>query len=233
MIAFKALSALLAYPTEALLDALPEIAAILEQPDGLGTQQRKALRGLIDELATSDPIDLQERYVALFDRGRATSLHLFEHVHGESRERGTAMVDLKQVYARAGLQLRGGELPDYLPALLEFMSLRPRAESIEMLQDCAHILRSVGDALYARDSGYSAVFATLLALCGEAGLTKAQSIEPALADEDLDKEWTDEPVIFGPAAACGEAKAQVAPVRFHPRERSTPASIPSPLGGEG
>jgi nitrate reductase molybdenum cofactor assembly chaperone NarJ/NarW len=217
MIVFKALSALLAYPRETMLAALPEIAAIIERPGVLPAPQRKALHELIDELATSDPIDQQERYVALFDRGRATSLHLFEHVHGESRERGTAMVDLKQVYARAGLQLRGGELPDYLPALLEFASLRPRAESIEMLQDCAHILRAIGDAVQARDSLYSAVFAALLALCGEAGLTKAQSIEPAPADEDLDQEWTDEPVIFGPAAACGEAKAQVAPIQFHPR----------------
>ena len=217
MIVCKALSALLAYPEQTMLAALPEIAAIVEQPGVLPAPQRKALRALIDELATSDSIELQERYVALFDRGRATSLHLFEHVHGESRERGTAMVDLKQVYARAGLQLRGGELPDYLPALLEFASLRPRTESIEMLQDCAHILRTIGDTLQARDSRYSAVFGALLALCGDAGLTKAQSIEPATADEDLDLEWTDQPVIFGPAAACGEAKAQVAPVRFHPR----------------
>ena len=217
MIVCKALSALLAYPEQTMLAALPEIAAIVEQPGVLPAPQRKALRALIDELATSDSIELQERYVALFDRGRATSLHLFEHVHGESRERGTAMVDLKQVYARAGLQLRGGELPDYLPALLEFASLRPRTESIEMLQDCAHILRAIGDTLQARDSRYSAVFGALLALCGDAGLTKAQSIEPATADEDLDLEWTDQPVIFGPAAACGEAKAQVAPVRFHPR----------------
>jgi nitrate reductase delta subunit len=217
MIAFKALSALLAYPTEPLLDALPVIAGVLEQHHGLNTQQRKALRALIDELAAGDPIDLQERYVALFDRGRATSLHLFEHVHGESRERGTAMVDLKQVYARAGLQLRGGELPDYLPALLEFMSLRPREEGREMLQDCAHILCSVGDALHARDSRYAAIFAALLSLAGEPGLTRAKPIEPGPADEDLDKEWTDEPVIFGPAAACGEAKAQVAPIHFHPR----------------
>jgi nitrate reductase delta subunit len=217
MIAFKALSALLAYPTEPLLEALPEIATILEQPPGLGPRQRKALRELVDELATSDPIELQERYVALFDRGRTTSLHLFEHVHGESRERGTAMVDLKQVYARAGLQLRGGELPDYLPALLEFMSLRPREEGREMLQDCAHILRGVGDALHARDSRYAAIFAALLSLAGEPGLTRAKPIEPGPVDEDLDKEWTDEPVIFGPAAACGEAKAQVAPIHFHPR----------------
>jgi nitrate reductase delta subunit len=217
MIVFKALSALLAYPEQTMLAALPEITAIVEQPGVLPAPQRKALRALIDELAAGDPIDLQERYVALFDRGRATSLHLCEQVHGESRERGTAMVDLKQVYARAGLQLRGGELPDYLPALLEFMSLRPREEGREMLQDCAHILCSVGDALHARDSRYAAIFAALLSLAGEPGLTRAKPLEPGPADEDLDKEWTDEPVIFGPAAACGEAKAQVAPIHFHPR----------------
>ena len=217
MIVFKALSALLSYPQETMLAALPEIAAIIEQPGVLPAPQRKALRELGEELAACDPIDLQERYVALFDRGRTTSLHLFEHVHGESRERGSAMVDLKQVYVRAGLQLRGGELPDYLPALLEFMSLRPREEGRAMLQDCAHILRSVGDALHARDSRYAAIFAALLSLAGEPGLTRAKPIEPGPVDEDLDKEWTDEPVIFGPAAACGEAKAQVAPIHFHPR----------------
>jgi len=97
------------------------------------------------------------------------------------------------------------------------MSLRPREEGREMLQDCAHILRSVGDALHARDSRYAAIFAALLSLAGEPGLTRAKPIEPGPADEDLDKEWTDEPVIFGPAAACGEAKAQVAPIHFHPR----------------
>jgi nitrate reductase delta subunit len=214
MIVFKALSALLAYPVEAMLDALPEIAAVIEQPGVLPARDRRALRELIDELAAGDPIDLQERYVALFDRGRATSLHLFEHLHGESRERGTAMVDLKQVYARAGLQLAVGELPDYLPALLEFLSLRPREEGLEMLQDCAHILRSIGDALHARDSRYSAIFAALLALAREPGLSRGKPDEPVLPEKDLDEEWTDEPVIFGPAAACGEAKPQVVPVQF-------------------
>ncbi len=221
MIVFKALSALLAYPVEAMLVALPEIAAVIERPGVLPGRDRRALRELTDELTAGDPIDLQERYVALFDRGRATSLHLFEHVHGESRERGTAMVDLKQVYARAGLQLAGSELPDYLPALLEFVSLRSREEGLEMLRDCAHILRSIGDALHARESRYSAVFAALLSLTGESGLKRDKSDEPAPAEKDLDEEWVDEPVIFGPGAACGEAKPQVAPIRFHPRGQQT------------
>ena len=221
MIVFKALSALLAYPVDAMLAALPEIAAAIERPSALRARDRRALRELIDELAAGDPIDLQERYVALFDRGRATSLHLFEHVHGESRERGTAMVDLKEVYARAGLQLAGSELPDYLPALLEFVSLRPREEGLEMLRDCAHILRGIGDAVDARESRYSAVFAALLSLAGDAGLNRKKSDEPVPPEKDLDEEWADEPVIFGPAAACSEAKPQVAPIRFHPRGQQT------------
>jgi nitrate reductase molybdenum cofactor assembly chaperone NarJ/NarW len=229
MIVFKALSALLTYPVEAMLDALPQIAAVIERPGVLPARDRRALRELIDELAAGDPIDLQERYVALFDRGRTTSLHLFEHVHGESRERGTAMVDLKQVYAREGLQLAGSELPDYLPALLEFVSLRSRAAGLEMLQDCAHIVRSIGEALDARESRYSAVFAALLSLTGEPGLSRGKPVEPVPAEKDLDEDWADQPVIFGPAAACGEAKPQVAPIRFHPRGQQ----IPSPLAGEG
>ena len=214
---YAAFAALLDYPDDALVDVLDSIEAHLRERMRVPQAVRAGLDRFFAYVRERDLLTLQENYVALFDRGRATSLHLFEHVHGESRERGTAMVDLKQVYARAGLQLRGGELPDYLPALLEFMSLRPREEGREMLQDCAHILCSVGDALHARDSRYAAIFAALLSLAGEPGLTRAKPIEPGPADEDLDKEWTDEPVIFGPAAACGEAKAQVAPIHFHPR----------------
>jgi nitrate reductase molybdenum cofactor assembly chaperone NarJ/NarW len=223
MIVFKALSALLAYPAEALLDALPEIAAAIERQSRLRARDRRGLRELIDELAAGDAIDLQERYVALFDRGRATSLHLFEHVHGESRERGTAMADLKQTYARAGLQLAGRELPDYLPALLEFVSLRPREEGLEMLQDCAHILRGIGETLQARESRYSAVLAALLSLAGEPGLGRGKTAEPAAAEKELDEDWADEPVMFGPAAACGEAKPQIAPVQFVRRKPEAPS----------
>src|SRR5574340_509072 len=143
----KALAALLTYPEPALLEALPEIRSIVAAEKLLGRDDQARLAALIDELAATDPLDAQERYVELFDRGRATSLHLFEHVHGESRDRGQAMVDLNATYAQAGLALQANELPDYLPVLLEFVSLQPEAVAKDMLDDCAHIVRKIGDAL--------------------------------------------------------------------------------------
>ena len=216
--AYKALGALLGYPTAELIAALPEIDAVLGDARPLGRHERSALRALIDELAASDLIDAQQRYVALFDRGRATSLHLFEHVHGESRERGQAMVDLNEMYARAGLVLAASELPDYLPVLLEFASLQPDAVARDVLDDCAHIVRSVGVALARRDSRYAAVFAAVLALAGAPPLDLEQPPE-AEPEKSLDEEWIEEPVIFGPAAgsACATKTPAAAVVRFMPR----------------
>ena len=217
----KALGALLAYPSAELREALPEIAAALAADRRLPAAALTPLRELVAELSGGDAMDLEERYVALFDRGRHTSLNLFEHVHGESRDRGPAMVDLKRLYQRAGYELATRELPDYLPALLEFLSLRPESEARETLGDCAHILRSLGEALRERGSRYSAVFSALLAWAGEAGLG-ARRGGPRPQEKSIDEEWVDAEVVFGPGAASGCAAPRtpgVAPVRFVPRAR--------------
>ena len=214
-IAYKALAALLSYPTAELLAALPEIGAVIDGEAKLRRRERRALSALLAELAACDLIDAQERFVALFDRGRATSLHLFEHVHGESRDRGQAMVDLKATYAQAGLVLKANELPDYLPVLLEFLSLQPDAVARDMLEDCAHIVRRIGDALAKRDSAYAAVFAAALSLAGQRGLgTDPQRAEDR--DRALDDEWFEAPVVFGPAA-CGTKGAATSVIQFMPR----------------
>lgn len=227
----KALGVLLTYPTSALQAAANEIATAIEVERRLSAGDKAALRELITELAEGDLVDLQERYVALFDRGRATSLNLFEHVHGESRERGPAMLDLMQVYRRAGFSLASTELPDYVPLMLEFLSRRPFAEARDMLSDCAHILRAIGDSLRSRGSRYDAVPAALLAIIGEDGLTVARATasaakrvddaERAADDESLDEDWMDAPVVFGPEGApdCGTAAPAVSVIRFMPRER--------------
>lgn len=221
----KAMGALLTYPTAELLAALPEIGAVIDAESRLSRKDKAALHELLAQLATADALDAQERYVALFDRGRATSLNLFEHVHGESRERGPAMVDLMQVYARAGYVLAASELPDYLPVLLEFLSQRPWAEAKDMLTDCAHILRRLGEALRSRDSRYDAVPAALLAMTGEPGLAakapdKKAGAEQAGSEKALDEEWLDAPVIFGPEGApgCATAKPAVSVIKFVPRQ---------------
>jgi nitrate reductase delta subunit len=225
---FKALAALLAYPTDELLAALPEVRAVLDADRRIGRRERRGLDALIDELAASDALGAQERYVDLFDRGRATSLHLFEHVHGESRDRGQAMVELKAIYAQAGLALAGSELPDYLPAMLEFLSLQPPEVAQEMLGDSAHLLRKVGEALVRHHSRYAAVFGALLALIGEKGLRAA----PAAAVEEekpLDEAWIEEPVLFGPAGAtggCGTSATAASVVRFVPRAPHGDVGVP-------
>jgi nitrate reductase delta subunit len=210
----KALAALLSYPEPALLAALPEIRGIVEAEKRLGRDDRTRLAALIDDLTAADPLDAQERYVELFDRGRATSLHLFEHVHGDARDRGQAMVDLNALYASHGMAIAANELPDYLPAVLEYLSTRPLEEVREMLGDCAHVLRAVGEALIGHDSRYGAVPGALLAIAGEPALDyQPKPRAPRAADMPaLDEEWVDEPVIFGPG--CTDVKPKVQVVRF-------------------
>jgi nitrate reductase delta subunit len=206
---FKVLGALLSYPTAELIAALPDLHAVLVEEGLVDCAGRTALRSLMSGMAGQDVIDVEEAYVATFDRGRATSLHLFEHVHGESRDRGQAMVDLQQIYARAGLQLAAHELPDYLPALLEFLSFRPLPEAKEMLRDCAHVLRAIGEALATRGSPHAAVLASLLAIAGERGLDPARP-EPQPDEKSMDEEWAEQPA-FGPPTRPGCASGVPSP----------------------
>jgi nitrate reductase delta subunit len=216
---FKALAALLTYPQRELIQALPEIASAIEREERLAPRCKAGLQALVMHLAEGDLLDLQEHYVDLFDRGRKTSLHLFEHVHGDSRERGQAMIDLKEVYAKAGLELCANELPDYLPAVFEFLSQRPYDEAQDMLTDCAHILRAIGESVMARGSAYQAVFAAALAMVDAPGLATVRPKKSAKTEKTLDEEWIDEPVIFGPAAgaSCGAKAPATAVMQFMPR----------------
>ncbi|HUU71657.1 MAG TPA: nitrate reductase molybdenum cofactor assembly chaperone [Burkholderiales bacterium] len=222
---FKALGALLTYPTSELQAAAAEIGDVIDAEQRLSGKEKAALHELLEGLSTGDVLDLQERYVALFDRGRATSLNLFEHVHGESRERGPAMVDLMQVYDRAGFHLASNELPDYLPLMLEFLSHQPFAQADDMLSDCAHIVRRLGEALRARSSHYDAVPVALLAMIGEAGLSPAKKEAPPMKEasdeKSLDEDWMDSPVIFGPEGApdCKPAQPAASVIQFMPRSR--------------
>ena len=213
----KLLAALLSYPTAELVEALPEIARRLGQDRSLGHDTQDALAGLLAELRRDDLLDSQERYVAQFDTGRSTSLHLFEHVHGDSRDRGQAMADLNAMYRRSGFVLAVNELPDFLPAVLEYLANRPAEEVHELLQDCAHILRAVGERLIGGGSPYTAVFAALLELHGEAPLKAAKS--KARAEPTLDEEWEEKPVEFGPSAAAhGAQQSRSRFIRFVPKQ---------------
>ena len=215
----KLLAALLSYPSAELVAALPEIARRVGEDRSLRRGTQDALAGLLAELKREDLLDLQERYVAQFDTGRSTSLHLFEHVHGDSRDRGQAMVDLNALYRRSGFVLAVNELPDFLPALLEYLSNRPAEEVHELLQDCVHILRAVGERLLSGGSPYAAVFAALLDLHGDAPLKAAMGKRDARAEPSLDEEWEEAPVEFGPnAAPHGVQQPRPQFIRFVPNK---------------
>ena len=219
----KLLAVLLSYPTEDLVASLPEIARRLGEETALRGATQDALAGLLAELRREDLLDLQERYVAQFDAGRSTSLHLFEHVHGDSRDRGQAMVDLNALYRKSGFVLAVHELPDYLPAVLEYLATRPTAEVHDLLEDCVHILRAVGERLLAGGSPYAAVLAALLDLHGAAPLAAAKKMAKAQAARALDDEWEEAPVEFGPptrhdaAAAHGAQQSRPQFIRFVPK----------------
>jgi nitrate reductase delta subunit len=214
----KLLAVLLSYPSEELVAALPEIAQRLNAEPALRGATQDALAGLLAELKREDLLDLQERYVAQFDAGRATSLHLFEHVHGDSRDRGQAMVDLNALYARSGFVLAVNELPDFLPALLEFLAGRPRAEVHDLLEDCVHIVRAIGERLVAAGSPYAAVFAAVLDLHRAAPLALAKPAARPAPAPALDEDWDEAPVEFGPPSA-GD------PAAMHGAQQSRPQFI--------
>lgn len=162
----KALSLILSYPTRDLQAAMPEIGAVLASDTRLTASLRRSLRPLVEALRDGDIYDLEERFVMLFDRSRTLSLNLFEHVHGESRDRGGAMVSLLETYRDGGFEPATSELPDHLPVLLEFLATRPFAESRETLADAAHIFEALQARLDRRESDYAAAFAALLQLSG-------------------------------------------------------------------
>ena len=214
----KALSLILSYPTAELKDAMPEIGAVLASDTRLTAAARRALRPLVEALAGRDIYELQERYVMLFDRSRTLSLNLFEHVHGESRDRGSAMVSLLETYRAGGFEPATSELPDHLPVLLEFLSMRPSGEIRGILADAAHILEALNTRLTRRDCEYAAVFAALVQLAGTSGdrATVAELLqEPDVAPDDLealDAVWEESEVRFGsdPNAGCPQMREVLA-----------------------
>lgn len=200
----KVLGALLTYPDEPLLAALGEMEAILVEENRLPPAQRDAVLRMIGDFRAADPWDLQEDYVARFDRTRSLSLHLFEHIHGESRARGQAMVDLAAMYEAQGLAIDAKELPDYLPMFLEFLSLVPEAQALDLLAETAHVIAALAGRLKERGSGHHAVFAALQTLAGDPSVQLAAIVTPAEEADSadaLDKEWEDQEVTFGAGAA--------------------------------
>lgn len=220
----KILSELLCYPEPELIEHLAELAAVLDDEGVLADADRVRLKTWMAELGQRELMELQAEYVALFDRGRALSLHLFEHVHGESRRRGQAMVDLLNLYQSHGLKLSARELPDFIPLFLEYLSRRPLDEARELLSEAMHVLRLLRARLEKRRSAYALVFASLESLAGHREddreiRARVAAEPPDNTFEALDRAWGEEPVSFGPGVACAPAGANSQTVQWVPREK--------------
>ena len=196
----RALGYLLSYPDAQLRSVMPQLIDALQAEQALTHERMSELKGVCEHLAALDPMEAEARYVDNFDRGRQTSLHLFEHVHGDSRDRGPALIDLMQTYEKAGLQFEADELPDHLPVVLEFASTLEPRQGREFLAEMAHIFNAIFAALQKRESPYVAVLGALLELSGE----KASPVEVA-ADEPIDAVW-EEPVVFDGCSSKGQAR---------------------------
>jgi nitrate reductase delta subunit len=202
----RALSALLTYPSAELVAARDEIGGAIRAEGLVDADAAAALDRFFTDLGALDLLELQERYVDLFDKTRRLSLHLFEHVHGEGRDRGQAMVDLASLYEKAGLQLTTKELPDYLPAFLEYASTLPLDEARALTGDTAHILARLEERLEKRDSPYAAVFAAIRSVMNiELSRDKISSAAEPESDDlaALDAAWEETAVTFGPGDAMG------------------------------
>lgn len=160
---FKILSVLLCYPEKELIDDLSDIRLHLATSVEQNKWDIQLLEPLLEKLATEDLITLQENYVQTFDRNPRMSLHLFEHIYGEDRMRGSALVELLEEYREAGVDLQASdELPDFLPLFLEFLSLCEEKQAFDLLSASIDVVATIGKKLKSEESVYAGIFDLLV-----------------------------------------------------------------------
>jgi len=221
----RACAALMSYPSAELQAHAPEIREAIRAEGALAPGPLNRLDALIRSFETTDLLDLQSAYSELFDRSRSLSLHLFEHVHGDSRERGQAMIDLAKQYMDQGFFLEANELPDFVPVFLEYASCLPPSEAREMLAQPAHVFVALAERLDKRESPYSAIFHAIASLAGvRPDADAVAEIDERTPPEDpvsIDDEWEEAPVSFnlsgahemgGPTGVVAKIRASNRPV---------------------
>lgn len=217
----RALARMLTYPDAAMRELVPDLQQVLVSEAAVSPARLRGLSMLLGSLVDQDVMEVEQAYVELFDRGRATSLHLFEHVHGDSRDRGPAMIDLVKTYEQGGLLLDpakiGGELPDYLPVVLEFASTLPAEQMQGFIAEIAHILNAIHAALIKRRSLYAHVLAAVLEI-GQQELATPDVPE----DEDLDAAWAEPEAFAGCTSKGQQSPNQPQPIQIVRRTASTP-----------
>ena len=221
----KAFAALLGYPSQELKDHIGEVVEAIRYENALPHPALRRLQPLFDRIATEELLDLQSNYSELFDRSRSLSMHLFEHVHGDSRERGQAMIDLGHQYIESGFYLEASELPDFIPVFLEYTSALDPAEARETLAQPAHVIAALAERLDKRQSDYAAIFHGLVALAGarldSAAIAGIDDNTPPV-DPEVEDDWEETPVSFSAHAAhdMGGPTGPVARIRAANRAKA-------------
>lgn len=234
----KVIACLLEYPSQDAADHMGDLSLLISQAREISPDHRAQLLETLHDIYDGDLMDSEERYTGLFEQGRSLSLHLFEHVHGESRDRGQAMVDLMAEYSNNGFEINSKELPDYIPMFLEYLSHRPDLEAREWLADVSHILALIGARLVERESPYASLFKSLLLIAGRSEeldkkLAQVVDEEPDNTPEALDKEWEEVAVTFGAEdQSCDNANpAPVNPDQSQPLRWTDASNSAAPIKG--
>ncbi len=204
---YKILSLLLSYPNAELRDFLPEAEKELRNEALLSNEKIEEILQFIHHFRKMDLTDWQAEYVQLFDYSRSASLHLFEHVKSDSKDRGQAMVDMLGFYKENGLQFSANELPDYLPVFLEFLSTQNEKKAAELLAEPIHIIARIHAALDEKKNMYRHILSAVVSL--SAKQPDAKITNEIIRNEkplDLDAEYEEKPVEFGSGNSCLNCK---------------------------
>lgn len=197
----KVISMLMVYPTAELQAVADDLRDEINQSREIPPSSRVALNLLVDDVCRRDLMEVQESYGFLYDRGSSLSLLMFEHVHGESRDRGQAMVDLMALYQEKGFEITVKELPDFIPLYLEYLAQQDDIDAREGLADVAHIFGLLATRLKKRESHYAALFDALLIISGvQVDMEELQQQVATEKRDDtveaMDEVWEEEQVTF-------------------------------------
>lgn len=186
---------LLDYPHARTLVMLPDVATALQE---IPAPARDSLREFVDYAQRTDPLDLASHYVATFDMRRRSSLHLTYYAYGDTRKRGGALLMMKQAYRAAGVHMNDDELPDYLPAVLEFASTVDARAGGRILARHRAVLELLRLSLHDSESPYAAVLDALCATLRPLTTTDRAEIRVLAAEGPPEEEVGLDPYAIDP-----------------------------------